>query len=67
MKMEDKDTIYKIFYIDENNKSISTLGKEIKLGLIEFSWYDIQRETRMFINKERYIMKYEYIEVKKNG
>jgi len=56
-----KEQIYTILYLDENNELVTTLGKDLKVGSVEISWYDINKKLRFFIHKNRYILRKEVV------
>lgn len=58
-----KTEIFNILYINEKKELTSAFGKELKVGSVEYSWYDINKKLRIYINKNNFIMRTEVIKV----
>jgi hypothetical protein len=64
----EEEQLYKIWYLDEHNKLTFSIGRNVRAGQLELSWFDIKSASLIIINKARYLCRYEYLEeLKENG
>lgn len=50
---QDFNTKYKISYVNKFGNLVETVGKDIKVGKVEFSWFDIKLAKRVYINNSK--------------
>lgn len=59
--MEEEKVLYNISYVNKKGHLQERIGRDIKVGKVEFSWFDIELGKRIFINNSKLHGREEYI------
>ena len=54
-----KKEIFEILYYNEKKELITAFGTDLKVGSVEYSWYDIKKKVNVYINKIYFITRIE--------